>query len=129
MNFRAREVFDFDFKEWCGKKTRDIYSYGLVIWQIAKNGKIPFEGMKIDEIDIAKCAGQDLVILLGELPEDTPAEIQKVITGTAKHVPSERVTLDDIKCILEESGLGIEFYRFVQTATLVFMSGNMNLII
>ena len=47
-----------------GKKTRDIYSYGLVVWQIAKNGKVPFEDMETDETDSAKCSRHDLVILL-----------------------------------------------------------------
>ena len=66
-----------DFKEWCGKKTRDIYSYGLVVWQIARNGKIPFEDMETDEIEEMEAtdAAED-----GNRPEGITGNVAPTIT-------------------------------------------------
>ena len=68
FRFRALECFDPNLREWTGQKTRDVYSYSLVVFQIATEGDLPFEGMDEDEIDKAKRTGTDLDYLLAHLP-------------------------------------------------------------
>ena len=52
------------------KPTQDIYSFGLVVYQIALDGKPPYEDA--DDIVEAKRTDTSLSILLSELPKDTP---------------------------------------------------------
>ena len=112
-NVRARETFDPEFEDWNGKKTMDLYSYGLLVWQIAADGKIPFEDMDESEIDNGKKTGADIEILMNTLPNDTPTEIRRVITATVRNIPSKRASLSEIKNTLKESTKWEHLHRFI----------------
>ncbi|CAG8591463.1 32091_t:CDS:2 [Racocetra persica] len=61
VRWAAPEIFSKDpvmkkhYKE--NPKLSDIYSYGLVVWEIAMNGIEPYRDMEIDEIKDSKVSG------------------------------------------------------------------------
>ncbi|CAG8789029.1 12324_t:CDS:2, partial [Gigaspora margarita] len=54
-------------------KLSDIYSCGLVVWEIAMNGIKPYDGMEIDTIKDSKVSSDEIKILIKMLEDkDTP---------------------------------------------------------
>src|SRR3954468_24566317 len=79
--------------------TQDIYSFGLVVYQIAANGAVPYQDA--DDVLAAKADDLDLKALLGKLPVDTPAIFKSIIVETSKLMPQERASLEAVDRILE----------------------------
>src|SRR4051794_32977802 len=79
--------------------TQDIYSFGLVTYQIAANGAVPYQ----DASDVlgAKAADLELKALLKLLPKDTPTMFRSIIVQTTKIMPPERVSLEAINQMLK----------------------------
>ncbi|KAG0241639.1 hypothetical protein BGW41_005655 [Actinomortierella wolfii] len=77
------------------KKT-DVYSLGWVIWQMAKNSIIPFEG--IEEAEAIKEIEKGV---RGDIPKDTPDKMRKPIKGFWKHKASRRP--DASKFVVEDA--------------------------
>jgi serine/threonine protein kinase len=84
-------------------QTRDIYSFGLVVYQIADNGNLPYYE-ESNDIEKAKADDPELKTLLASLPPDTPACFPFIVTATAKRMPPERTALHLIQEILEHPG-------------------------
>ncbi|CAG8791061.1 20174_t:CDS:2, partial [Gigaspora margarita] len=78
-------------------KLSDIYSCGLVIWEIAVNGIKPFDNMKSDTIKDAKASG-DIKNLIEVLKDkDTPGKLKKLIIECCDSNPAKRPTLAENK--------------------------------
>lgn len=86
--------------EWRGKSMKDNYSYGLVVWQIAKDGEKPFQGMTRADIEGLKHSDRDLRTLQEELGDDTPEAFWKVITDMSRYEPQERGDLAFVREIM-----------------------------
>ncbi|KAF0490312.1 interferon-induced very large GTPase 1-like [Gigaspora margarita] len=78
-------------------KLSDIYSCGLVIWEIAVNGIKPFDNMKSDTIKDAKASG-DIKNLIEVLKDkDTPGKLEKLIIECCDSNSAKRPTLAEVK--------------------------------
>ena len=82
---------------WEGRPTRDIYSYGLLVWQIAKDGDTPFYGMSESDIDELKNDHKGLDKLMGQLGNEVPRKFEDVILATTCFNPDERASLEDVR--------------------------------
>src|SRR3989442_233540 len=60
--------------------TQDVYSLGLVTYQISANGAVPYQDA--DDALEAKAADLELETLLAQLPTDTPPALRSVIIET-----------------------------------------------
>src|SRR3954452_6639167 len=80
--------------------TQDVYSFGLVTYQIAANGAVPYQ----DAGDVleAKSADLELETLLKQLPVDTPIVFRSIIVKTTKLMPPERASLKEVDKILKD---------------------------
>jgi serine/threonine protein kinase len=77
-------------------KAADIYSYGMIAWELATR-TIPYEEVAKETLFMMK-------ILQGkreELPPNTPPALTKVVTGCWKQNPQERLPLDAVIKTLE----------------------------
>lgn len=96
-NFMAPEVTGNypELQAWRKAPKLDIYSFGLVVFQVATNGLIPYE----DEEDPfeSKYHDTELKLLLEQIPKNTPVEFRNAIESTAKFKPPERATLDRVE--------------------------------
>lgn len=88
-----------ELNAFCKKPTQDIYGFGLVVYQIANNGKLPYEDA--EDVLKAKAADTNLSMLLGHLPPDTPRELCSIITETTKLMPTERAPMETVKQTLQ----------------------------
>uniref|UniRef100_A0A914Z5H0 Tyrosine-protein kinase n=1 Tax=Panagrolaimus superbus TaxID=310955 RepID=A0A914Z5H0_9BILA len=72
-------------------KATDVYSFGVLIWEIYNNGIEPFEGKKTSEIKAMVLNGERL-----EFPSTTPPEIKEMVTQHMWNKAEERYTMIDI---------------------------------
>lgn len=82
---------------WKNKPENDKYSYGLLVWQIAKDGEVPFGELKRDEIKELKHADKNLDKLMNQLDRGTPEEFKTVIAATTRYNPKDRISLADVR--------------------------------
>ena len=82
--------------------TKDNYSYGIMVWQVAKDGEVPYCGRDARDIDSIKNQDRELNELLNDLPADTPDVFKDVIIAMTKYVPKDRASL---ACVREMMGL------------------------
>ena len=89
--------------EFHGKQTQDVFGLGLVTYQIANNGAIPYDS---DEENFnvleARAADPELKTILAQLPPDTPANIRQAIIITTRFMPTDRASLDEVEQILRQ---------------------------
>ncbi|CAG8606127.1 3232_t:CDS:2, partial [Dentiscutata heterogama] len=80
----------------------DIYSYGLVVWEILTNGKEPYDGLDSDEIKEAKLS-KKIDELIDELKEkDTPGGLRKIVEKCCIYNPPDRIALEEIELLLSD---------------------------
>lgn len=97
-------------KEWVKRPAQDLYSVGLVIWQIAMDGEVPYK--RSNQFD----DGGKMDDMLNELPkllnslksylESTGAPLEnltKIITHAAQFNPKDRASLDEIISCLKNA--------------------------
>ena len=93
-----------EMKKYANLSTKDNYSFGLFVWQVAKDGKVPYTDHDKDDeevdLDEIKHTEKDLRSLLDDLSEDTPEGFRAIIIETTKYVPEERVALAMVKKIM-----------------------------
>lgn len=66
-----------DMKVWQKRFPKDNYSFGIVVWQVAKDGEQPFAGWQPNDIDSLKLSDPNLMNLFQMLPKDTPQSFAK----------------------------------------------------
>ncbi|CAG8588820.1 34642_t:CDS:2 [Racocetra persica] len=80
----------------------DIYSFGLVAWEILTNGKEPYDGMDSNEIEEAK-RSKRIDDLTDELRErDTPGVLRKIVEKCCIYNPPDRIALEEIELLLSD---------------------------
>lgn len=89
-----------DFKAFANLPTRDNYSYGLVAWQIAKNGEVPFGDMVPDEVDDLKHQDKEMNYLMEQLDSEVPENFKILISGMLRYQPSERTSFSSVRAIM-----------------------------
>jgi hypothetical protein len=65
--------------------TQDVYSFGLVVFQIAANGAIPFR---------SESSESHLPVQPMQLPTDIPGELLYIVTGTTSFIPTALETVE-----------------------------------
>ncbi|CAG8452181.1 11953_t:CDS:2, partial [Dentiscutata heterogama] len=80
----------------------DIYSFGLVAWEILMNGKEPYDSMDNDEIKEAKLS-KNISGLIDDLKErDTPGGLRKVVEKCCNYNPPDRIALEEVELFLTD---------------------------
>lgn len=90
-----------DMREFDNSPTKDNYSYGLFVWQVAMDGEVPFNGMTGDEIDELKHDDKELKVLMSQLDDVTPEEFRLLIVAMTRYKPEDRASLEDVRDILK----------------------------
>ncbi|WNE40368.1 MAG: Serine/threonine-protein kinase PknD [Mycoplasmataceae bacterium] len=75
-------------------KYSDIYSLGMIMWEICAKNAFPFNHLKDD---VAVMFGIGSGTLREEIPTETPAELAEIIELCWRFEPSERISLNDIE--------------------------------
>ncbi|CAG8728830.1 6083_t:CDS:2 [Gigaspora margarita] len=91
MTYKYYPAMKKHYKE--NPELSDIYSYGLVLLEIAMNGVEPYRDMEINEIKEAK-KGAEISINISDL--NIPGSLEKTIKECCNSSPSERPALADI---------------------------------
>ena len=92
-----------EMKKYSNEPTKDNYSFGLFVWQVAKDGGVPYTILEEDDevdLDQIKHTDKELQILLDKLPEDIPEGFRTIIIETTKYAPEERAALATVKKIM-----------------------------
>jgi len=95
-------------EEWERCYYQDIYGVGIVFWQVAMNGKTPYNEaverrMRPAEIEEMRLRDNNLSILIGRLPREIEPSFKTIIQRSTKLMPKERIELNEIEIILEQS--------------------------
>ena len=86
------------------KQSIDNYSYGLLVWQIAKDGEEPFDDIsESNSIDRLKHDDKELGYLMRQLDdeEDMPEEFKIVFAGATRYIPEDRTSLADVRGLMK----------------------------
>jgi len=94
-DIKMREFFDNH------PKLSDVYSFGLILWSVAKDGIHPYEGLDDDEIKEQKRSAHSIYRLLNQLPECTPPNYIQLIYDLTRYNPGERLDLTIARLELE----------------------------
>jgi len=86
-----------DMKKHENKPTKDNYAFGLFVWQVAKDGDVPYDDMDPAAIDQSKNTDRDLSELMMQLPDDTPGHFKAVISAMTTYNPEERADLATVR--------------------------------
>ena len=110
-----------DMKKYANDPRKDNYSFGLFVWQVAKDGEIPYEDMEdMDEdIDKIKNSDKELSELMNQLPDDTPECFKTVIAAMTKYSPEERADLVTVREMMGLDKTGDERY-FIKLFEIAF---------
>ena len=82
-----------EMKKYANEPTKDNYTFGLFVWQVARDGQTPYEGMEKEKIDKIKNSDKELITLLEEIPEDAPEYFKSMIVDMTKYAPKDRADL------------------------------------
>ncbi|KAL6052703.1 protein kinase [Balamuthia mandrillaris] len=78
-------------------KESDVWSFGVVAWELLTNGKEPFEGMTPEQAANAILSGRRL-----EIPSSCPEPLEQLIESCWQEEPTKRPTFQQIYASLEE---------------------------
>ena len=98
------------------EKTADIFSYGLMLWEIL-TGKTPYSNMTIDKI-IERLKKKEEIL---SIPKHGNIVLRYIISKCLEYKPEDRISMDDIvkilskanKCYEEVDKVILEIYNFV----------------
>ncbi|KAF8141947.1 hypothetical protein EV363DRAFT_1309450 [Boletus edulis] len=98
-----------DLGKYGNSEYRDVYAFGLVVWEIATSClRLPFSDVNSDdEITQMKLNGEAARYLLAHVPEDTPQYVRRTIADTLRVDPTQRAPLSAVsdQLLRKESGL------------------------
>ncbi|CAG8592056.1 20491_t:CDS:2 [Dentiscutata erythropus] len=82
----------------------DIYSYGLVVWEIATNGKSLYDRMEKDKVRELKNSedSEHFQILFSNTDVSSSSKLRKIIEGCCKKSPLKRMPLEKVEFKLLE---------------------------
>ncbi|KAL6059466.1 Mast/stem cell growth factor receptor [Balamuthia mandrillaris] len=78
-------------------KKSDVWSYGVLLWEIMNEGKTPYSTMRTEEVINAVVDGHVLT-----LDEDAPSVLKIVMDRCFRYNPDERPTFKDIVKMLKD---------------------------
>ncbi|CAG8523490.1 5637_t:CDS:2, partial [Dentiscutata heterogama] len=111
--YRSKRIYVAETARWAApehingrqnidEKLSDIYSCGLVMWEIAMNGKIPYEDIEdFDKLKKAKVSGDNEYLIKELEDKDAPGKLRKLIKGCCDSDPDKRLSLAEVKFGLE----------------------------
>ncbi len=76
----------------------DVWSFGVLLWEIATRGKTPYEGMQLWQVASGVCKGS----LRLEPPQNMPKSMERVMRLCADHNLEQRPEFSEIFRILNE---------------------------
>ena len=76
-------------KAYVNQSTIDNYSFGLCVWQVAKDGEEPYDHLEFDELEEIKITDEELRMLLDDLPDKMPDYFRVVIVAMTKYAPGD----------------------------------------
>lgn len=71
----------------------DNYGYGLIMWEVAMDGKLPYGDMDNTGMNVAKMAHDNPFHYIGEIPDDVPSAFRDIIGKFLSWEPSLRPSL------------------------------------
>ena len=83
-------------KKYAHDSTKDNYAFGLFVWQVAKDGQVPYDGLEEDKVHRVKNSDKELSTLLEEMPEGAPECFRDVIVTMTKYAPMDRADLTSV---------------------------------
>ncbi|RUS16510.1 hypothetical protein BC937DRAFT_91131, partial [Endogone sp. FLAS-F59071] len=93
----------------------DIFSYGLIVWEIVKDGSLPYGEMDNLSIQIAKFSGKNQAEFVGKLPDDTPPVFESVIL---KYLAADPALRPSLASALEE------LHEYIDLGSPAFSAGS-----
>lgn len=94
--------------EWHRDKLQDVYSYGLLLWQVAMDGKGPYSDLSRSDIEAAKTDDPGLTMLMNQLLPDTPLTLRRCIEATTKYMPPDRIYLGKLQNMLLDGLIALQ---------------------
>ena len=88
-------IFDNNFSE-----KSDVWSYGVLVWEIFSSGKMPYNDLSNDEV--LKCARYGLRLTN---PDNCPASVSKAVQKCWEANPLERPTFSELLVVLNSAGM------------------------
>lgn len=88
-------IFDNNFSE-----KSDVWSYGVLVWEIFSSGKMPYNDLSNDEV--LKCARYGLRLTN---PDNCPASVSKAVQKCWEANPLERPTFSELLVVLNNAGM------------------------
>ncbi|XP_037039438.1 insulin-like receptor isoform X2 [Bradysia coprophila] len=106
----------------------DVFSYGIVLWEIATGASQPYQGLSNDQVLRYVIDGGVM-----ERPENCPEKLYKLMCRTWQHRPSSRPTFLQIVTMLlddaDQSFRGVSFYFTHEGQELLLQPQNRGLVI
>ncbi|RUP43188.1 kinase-like domain-containing protein [Jimgerdemannia flammicorona] len=96
---RMKPSYKFSHEE---SMLSDIYAYGLIMWEVATDGKLPYHELEDKEsLVVAKVHPGDQLEYVGSLPDDVPGVFRDTIQLCLSCDPSLRPSLASIQDALD----------------------------
>ncbi|CAH3187975.1 unnamed protein product [Porites evermanni] len=88
-------IFDNNFSE-----KSDVWSYGVLVWEIYSSGKMPYNDLSNDEV--LKCARYGLRLTN---PDNCPASVSRAVQKCWEANPLERPTFSELLVVINSAGM------------------------
>lgn len=96
--------------------TKDNYSYGIFVWQVAMNGEVPYSGLDYDSICEIKNTDKELKTLLDRLSPSVPDKFRQMIVAMTQYAPLERAPFDQVTKMLKPAEVDEDALSFSRDA-------------
>jgi serine/threonine protein kinase len=83
--------------DWVFSSQSDVWSFGVVLWEIFSLAKVPYPGMPFNQLIAALQSGYRM-----DKPELMPKDIGQLMTDCWKQEPRHRPTFNQLTEILRE---------------------------
>ncbi|KAL6079419.1 Tyrosine-protein kinase abl1 [Balamuthia mandrillaris] len=77
----------------------DVWSYGVVLWEIANFGEEPYPGLTPVQVALQVTKGST-----PEMPENIPEVLRDIMKACWQFDPKDRPTMEEVVAMLEEEG-------------------------
>ncbi|RUP21057.1 kinase-like domain-containing protein, partial [Jimgerdemannia flammicorona] len=97
-----------EFSKWQRSTALDVYGVGLLVWQIATNGNMPYKNLSRSEMEDTKMNDPELHGLMKMLPSDTPVPVREFILKATRYMPQDRAPLSELIALLHTGLMALE---------------------